>query len=51
MEKIDKKWTTFDCGVKNSFEQDLESRLSISDDNTLNRKPEYFGTIQDIQST
>ena len=48
MEKIEKKQATFDCGVKASFEQDLESRLSISDEDNINRKLEYFGTIQDI---
>ena len=48
MEKIDKKRATFDCGVKASFEQDLESRLSISDEDNINCKLEYFGTIQDI---
>lgn len=48
MEKIDKKRTTFDCGVKASFEQDLERRSSISNDGIINRKLEYFGTIQHV---
>ena len=34
--------------MKASFEQDLESRLSISDEDNINCKLEYFGTIQDI---
>ena len=34
--------------MKANFEQDLESWLSISNEDNINRKLEYFGTIQDI---
>ena len=48
MEKIDKNRTTFDCGVKASFQQDLGFRSNLRDDSTPHPTLEYFGTIQDI---
>ena len=46
MERIDRKRTTFDCGVRANFVQ--ESRASASDENSEVGMLDFFGTIQDI---
>lgn len=48
VEKIDKNRTTFDCGVKASFQQDLGFGSNLRDDSAPHPTLEYFGTIQDI---